>query len=128
MYASPLSERLRKRKAFADRELDSSASCILASAVSMSPYGVNYDQLSREQGPFITARYDHDQHYVRSKLSSHYHHFYDVNAKDKIFPKIRIVDESKLKDSSYDFRNSEYVMTNAKPKISFSIDSIIGIH
>ncbi len=130
MYVSPLSERLRKRKAFADRELDSSASCILASSVSIPPYGLNYEQLSREQTPFITAIYDHNQQYVRSKLSStqHYHHFYDGNVKEKLLPKIRIVDESKLKDSTYDLCNSEYKMTSAKPKISFSIDSIIGIH
>lgn len=129
MYVSPLSERLRKRKAFADRELDTSASCILASAVSIPPYGINYDHLSREQAPYITALYDHNQHYARSKLSSqHYHNYYDGNVKEKLLPKIRIVDESKLKDATYNLCNAEYKMTNAKPKISFSIDSIIGIH
>lgn len=130
MYVSPLSERLRKRKAFADRELDTSASCILASAVSIPPYTINYEQLAREQAPFITAIYDHNQHYARSNLPpQHYHNnSYDGNVKEKLLPKIRIVDESKLKDATYDLCNSEFKMTNAKPKISFSIDSIIGIH
>ncbi|KAG4073153.1 hypothetical protein HA402_002542 [Bradysia odoriphaga] len=131
MYVSPLSERLRKRKAFADRELDSSSSCILASAISIPPYGINYDQLSREPTPYITAIYDHNQHYVRSKLPSTqpYPHFYEDNVKEKLLPKIRIVDESKLKETAYNDRcHSDYNMTNAKPKISFSIDSIIGIH
>lgn len=128
IYVSPLSERLRKRKAFADRELDSSSSCILASTVSMPPYGLNYDQLSREQTPFITAIYDHNQHFSRSKIPINYHHYCDGNVKERNLPKIRIVDESKLKDASYDFCNSEYKMTNAKPKLSFSIESIIGIN
>lgn len=131
MYVSPLSERLRKRKAFADRELDTSASCILASAVSIPPYAINYDQLSREHytSP-IPSLYDHNQHYARPKLPSvqHYPHFFDGNAKEKLLPKIRLVDESKLKETTYDLCNSEYKVTNAKPKISFSIDSIIGIH
>ena len=129
MYVSPLTERLRKRKAFADRELDTSASCILASALPIPSYGLSFDQMTREQTPYVAAIYDHNQHYVRSKLSQqHYQHFYDGNVKEKLLPKIRLVDESKLKDTTYDLCNSEYKMTNAKPKISFSIDSIIGIH
>lgn len=132
MYVSPLSERLRKRKAFADRELDSSSSCILASAISIPPYGIAYDQLARESTPYTTAIYDHNQHYVRSKLppiQQPYAHFYDDNVKEKLLPKIRIVDESKLKETAYNDRcHSDFNLTNAKPKISFSIDSIIGIH
>lgn len=131
MYMSPLSERLRKRKAFADRELDSSSSCILASAISIPPYGINYDQLSRESTPYIAGIYDHSQQYGRSKMpATHpYPPFYEDNVKEKLLPKIRIIDESKLKEAVYNERcHSDYNMTNSKPKISFSIDSIIGIH
>lgn len=94
----------------------------------MPPYGLNYDQLAREQTPYLTAIYDHNQHFSRSKAANNYHHYFDGCVKEKNLPKIRIVDESKLKDTSYDFCKPAFKMTNAKPKISFSIESIIGIH
>lgn len=153
IYMSPLTERMRKRKAFADTELESSlfplvsASCVtnLSPSSSSSSYSrlsmltlqsshlsstieYNTNQASADDENDTTTVYLPTstpvgyQEYPSSKPSAH---------------KIRVIDDAKLANMSQ--QNNEPLIyhpssiqhnslcANVKPKLSFSIESIIGI-
>lgn len=155
MYMSPLTERMRKRKAFADTELESSL-FTLPSSSPVSNLSSSYSRLSMltlpqnmhlsnsitdyhkiQQQSAITSESDTIEYLPTSTMDGSQLHAYP-NSKSPSH-KIRIIDDAKLANMSR--QNIEPVIyspssiqqhntrcTNSKPKLSFSIESIIGIN
>lgn len=151
MYMSPLTERMRKRKAFADTELESSL-FTLPSPSSVTNLSSSYSHLSMltlPQTMHLSSASDYHTiqqsrmasesdmtEYLPTSTMEGYplHEHPSSNAPSH---KIRIIDDAKLANMS--LQNNEPLIyspssiqhnshcTNAKPKLSFSIESIIGI-
>lgn len=174
MYVSPLTERMRKRRAFADNELESSTHLFALSSVSsVSNLSTPYSRLSMSmptaaaaaavatgaatvplnmhlstaidysaihQSTMITNDNESPEYLSAQTPSS-----IDNYRSNECYPcaidslpahRIRIIDDAKL--CNMDRQNNEPLIyspsanehshcTSAKPKLSFSIESIIGI-
>ena len=170
MYTTALTERIRKRKAFADSELDltsgllsvSPNSTLTATGAPTYPFIQNAYHTFQPQNPSNSNNHDSNNHYYQNKLlsptlsttsttttptppasyennaaiSNDLHLHYSMNFNSNLLPKIRIIDESKLKRNRTEFSSSFELTSSSssssvhilsKPKISFSIESIIGI-
>lgn len=172
MYASPLTERIRKRKAFADSELDSTtrllpmlhsthpltsngAPVVMPSPTSpnqmysmpLSPYLMKDTLYNSNNVGYGTAKGHapanaHHAFEFSNYLRSRVLHTYENNNNNVEFGggnsethKLRLVDESQLMGyyptaamSTEECDMSPERCSNvAKPRLSFSIESIIGI-
>lgn len=96
-YNTPISDRIRKRRAFADKELDSQ----------------NLVHL-----PFLQQQ--HQQLNLFTTNNNYLHSPTDFINYSTESPKIRVLQESELMET-------EVITTTTRPKLSFSIESIIGI-
>lgn len=161
MYVSPLTERMRKRKAFADNELESNAHLFAMSSVSsVSNLSTPYTSLSMPTATatavttvplnmqlssvidystihqtMITSENESTEYLSTSHIGN-YQLSTEYPCSESSTSRIRIIDEAKL--CNMDGQNNDRLMcsppTNehshyisAKPKLSFSIESIIGI-
>lgn len=93
-YNSPITDRIRKRRAFADKELDSQDLVHLF-----------VPQQHQQYNMFTTNNYLHSPTDFINYSES---------------PKIRVLQESELMET-------EVITKPTRPKLSFSIESIIGI-
>lgn len=150
MYPSPLTERIRKRRTFADNELNSSTDLLSATAAanassstssssyrSIPTFILNENSSSLcdattssfgfvpKYGPYEFCNY------LRSRVLHSPYTNTHLNSLNDELPKIRIIDESKLRDCNLKFNfnldTSLLDSCSTKPKLSFSIESIIGI-
>lgn len=153
MYVSPLTERMRKRKAFADSELESNSHLF---ALSTTPAAVNlsspYTRLTMPNVPLsmhlssvieyntiqqsmITNESEMVEYLPQITPPPSMDYDYRLNeysCKESSPNRIRIIDDAKLTNlqrtnkDSHNYSPSTYGASN-KPKLSFSIESIIGI-
>lgn len=164
MYVSPLTERMRKRKAFADTQLESSGHLLTMptfsahSTPSITNLSLSYSRLSipnssptshfnnfvdlnpceqQQQQQQITLNENTCDYLPSSIMTQNYQQHEYLNT-ERLPAKIRIIDEAKLYNISAQHMNNESFAhakssindnnhCNAKPKLSFSIESIIGI-
>lgn len=160
MYVSPLTERMRKRKAFADTELESKSNFFgIPAPSSVGNLSSAYSRLTLPTVPLnmhlshvidyntiqqsmITNECDSTEYQSISPILSSTMDNYRLNteyiATDTSPQRIRIIDDAKLSNmnrlnddsliysSSTNEPNNQHC-TNHKPKLSFSIESIIGI-
>lgn len=144
MYVSPLSERIRKRKAFADSELDSNAGLMAMPQSSMPPPSPTLS-MNPNAPPFPT----HTQplYAMQTYAQEARYRFHKLNHRSEECDANRFVprnahhlpinnsrSSSSITDKTNFFEsNSSSPPTSAntfsqiKPKLSFSIESIIGI-
>lgn len=138
MYASPLTERMRKRKAFADSHLETSQHIITMSSFSpqtMSTIPANHPMLSDYTDPnacatellrnFVDYQFNEQQRYQRAIV-------FDECAYEPISPSAHMenanLEYPSLKVQRIDGNNAcDMNENNCKPKLAFSIESIIGI-
>lgn len=170
MYVSPLAERIRKRKAFADTELESSSHLFVSSSPPTMPFSINSSStLNNLLPPYSTMptmsnvplamhlggvidysttsqmlNIPHENDIqcdlsLSPSSSPQIMDKYRLNADTLSTQHIRIIDDAKLFDKNVDQMNNESFyyaqssmntvddIVNEKPKLSFSIESIIGI-
>lgn len=160
MYVSPLTERIRKRKAFADNELESHAHLFALSTVSsVSNLSPTYSSLPMPTSTAATistvplnmhlpsvidysavhqsmiTNENESTAYISTSIIDNYRSNNQHHCSESPTSRIRIIDDAKLynmtrqtNDSSiYDSSNEQSHCISAKPKLSFSIESIIGI-
>lgn len=131
MYASPLNERIRKRKAFADSELNSNAGLIALPPPTLSGIPNSPHFLSHSQSMYAMQMYAQEDRY----------RFHKVNQPTEELTANRFVPRNEhhlltrscTDETTFVESNSTSPSTVAntfcgiKPKLSFSIESIIGI-
>lgn len=135
MYVSPLSERIRKRKAFADSELDSRAGLMAIPQTSLSPPTLSVHPnaaqfVSHTPSMFSMQTYAQENRYRFQKFNQRNE---DCDA-NRFVPRIAHhlptstnTDETNLIESnSMASPTSVNTFGGIKPKLSFSIESIIG--
>lgn len=135
MYVSPLSERIRKRKAFADSELDSSAGLMAIPPMpspTLSAIANASSFPSHTQTMYAMQTYARENRYQFHKVNQHNdecdtNRFVRQHANH--LPSHSNSDETNFFESN---STSPPSSTNTfsdqiKPKLSFSIESIIGI-
>lgn len=129
MYVSPLVDRMRKRKAFADTELDSSTHIFTAPysnrtltalpITAQLPGVINYSPIQQSM-----IRHESDLSIpVIETMKSNDH-------QESVSPplRIRIIEDAKLKHMNQQTnQHSVFGPSEVKPRLSFSIESIIGI-
>lgn len=149
MCGSPLTERMRKRKAFADTELESSLFPLVSpsSLINLSPSSYSRISMLTLQSSHLSGTIDYNTNqasngsendtttvYLPTSTMEGYHEYPSSKSSSH---KIRVIDDAKLANMSRQnndpliyhpsttHRNS--LCANVKPKLSFSIESIIGI-
>lgn len=158
MYLSPITDRIRKRKAFADSELDSNTNHLsmtipqeVTSALSIiqvptvtntitfpshspSIYSIPSSYLHHSPQNRIAPNTNEMEfnHFLQpNPLQNYYNAEYHCYSNTNIRSKIKIIEDVKLFDySNGQLRSSPVAseeFSQIKPKLSFSIESIIGI-
>lgn len=131
MYASPLNERIRKRKAFADSELNSNAGLIALPPPTLSAIPNPPHFPSHTQSMYAMQLYAQENRY----------RFHKVNQPTDEFTANRFVPRKGHHLSTHSCTDeTNFIASNStspptvvntfceiKPKLSFSIESIIGI-
>lgn len=159
-YVSPLADRIRKRKAFADSELDSSSHLFMVptqfSSNSSPPFvnhlssvmssatltmhlanAIDYNNIA-QQTMHLSNEIDNVS--IRGDCSPPQPiNMYRSNQENRAHNQIRIIDDAKLYETIESQRMADESFISAqsrfdsageaeiKPKLSFSIESIIGI-
>lgn len=120
-------ERIRRRRTFADRELDTvlpPTSSVLVET-SPDPYFMQYGYDVQTSSNKMIADSPVDHQYSMGYMMTMQPELDKLlNNNDS---KIRVVHESKLKDHLFPNTNLELPKPTDRPKLSFSIESIIGI-
>lgn len=132
VYESPLTERIRKRKAFADTSLEANENIITMSSfsnhpsianLSLSGYSMPNASATEMLRNFVDYQLNERQQYQPNVLYENYERLSPPSIMDNNnfeCPSIKV--QRMCEKNSYASNQN-----NCKPKLAFSIESIIGI-
>lgn len=133
VYGSPLTERMRKRKAFADTNLEANENLITMSSYSNHPSIANLS-LSGYSMPNASAT-EMLRNFVDYQLNERQHYQPNVlyeNSYERLSPP-SFIDTNNFESQPIRVQRISEInscasnQNNCKPKLAFSIESIIGI-